>query len=215
MKKIITALQNKMVNEKLAKEENIKVMTNDIQYQEGIIEALEINHDIDFVLFSELLPGNMKIEELIETIKQMNENIKIIIILENKKEELENYLLAKGKIFIFYNNEITIEQLIKIIEEKSNQEILEQELLEIKKIINQENINLINKTEIKKTENKNCYLISDEDKKEIEEEVEEEFKIKTIVDKFQELIHKKEKNKIAQIVFITGLRGCRKNDIYH
>ena len=36
-----------------------------------------------------------------------------------------------------------------------------------------------------------------------------------IVDKFQELIHKKEKNKIAQIVFITGLRGCRKNDIYH
>ncbi len=215
MKKIITALQNKMVNEKLANVENIKVMTNDIQYQEGIIEALEINNEIDFVLFSELLPGNMKIEELIEKIKQMNENIKIIIILENKKEELENYLLAKGKIFIFYNNEITIEQLIKIIEEKSNQEIIEQELLEIKKIINQENINLINKTENKKTEKQFSYVISEEDKKEIEKELEEEFRIKTIFDKFKEVFSKKEKNKIVPIILITGLRGCRKNGIYY
>ena len=215
MKKIITALQNKMVNEKLANQENIKVMTNDIQYQEGIIEALEINRDTDFVLFSELLPGNMKIEELIEKIKQINENIKIIIILENKKEELENYLLAKGKIFVFYNNEITIEELIKIIEEKSNQEIIEQELLEIKKIINQENINLINKTENKKTEKQFSYVISEEDKKEIEKEIEEEFKIKTIFDKIKEIFSKKEKNKIAPIILITGLRGCRKNGIYY
>lgn len=215
MKKIITALQNQRVNEKLASNEEIKVMTNDIQYQEGIIEALEINYDIDFVLFSELLPGNMKIEELIEKIKQINENIKIIIILENKKQELENYLLAKGNIFIFYNNEITIEQLIKIIEEKSNQEILEQELLEIKKMIHKENLNLIDEKENKKTENQIAYFISEEDKNEIEEEIEEEFKIKTIINKFQEIIHKKEKNKIAQTILITGLRGCRENGIYY
>lgn len=215
MKKIITALQNQMVNEKLASNEEIKVMTNDIQYQEGIIEALEINHDIDFVLFSELLPGNMKIEELIEKIKQINENIKIIIILENKKQELENYLLAKGNIFIFYNNEITIEQLIKIIEEKSNQEILEQELLEIKRMIHKEKLNIIDEKENKKTENQISYFISEEDKNEIEEEIEEEFKIKTIINKFQEFIHKKEKNKTAQIILITGLRGCRKNGIYY
>ena len=121
MKKIITALQNEKVNQKLAENKNIKIMTNDIQYQEGIIEALEIDCNIDFIIFSELLPGEIKIETLIEKIRQKNRNIKMIIILENKKEELENYLLAKGNIFIFYNNEITIEQLLKIIEEKSNQ----------------------------------------------------------------------------------------------
>ena len=126
MKKIITALQNENVNKKLSEYNNIKIMANDIQYQEGILEILEIEQNIDFIIFSELLPGNMKTEELIEKIKQKNENIKIIIILENKKQELENYLLGKGKIFIFYNNEITIEQLIKVIEEKSNQEIIEQ-----------------------------------------------------------------------------------------
>ena len=129
MKKVITALQNEKVNQKLAENKNIKIMTNDIQYQEGIIEALEIDSNIDFIIFSELLPGEIKIETLIDRIKHKNKNIKMIIILENKKEELENYLLAKGNIFIFYNNEITIEQLLKIIEEKSNQEILEQELL--------------------------------------------------------------------------------------
>lgn len=214
MKKIITALQNKTVNEKLSMEENIKVMTNDIQYQEGIIEALEIDSNIDFILFSELLPGNMKIEELIEKIRQINGNIKIIIILENKKQELENYLLSKGKIFIFYNNEITIEELIKIIEEKTNQEILEQELLEIKKIINKENLNLENKSEIKKTENKISYFISKEDEQEIEKEIEEQFKIKTIAYKFQKLIGKKEKKKIAQTILIIGLKGCRQNSIY-
>ena len=96
MKKIITALQNEKVNQKLAENKNIKIMTNDIQYQEGIIEVLEIDSNIDFIIFSELLPGEIKIETLIEKIRQKNRNIKMIIILENKKEELENYLLAKG-----------------------------------------------------------------------------------------------------------------------
>ena len=155
MKKIITALQNEKVNQKLAENKNIKIMTNDIQYQEGIIEVLEIDSNIDFIIFSELLPGEIKIETLIEKIRQKNRNIKMIIILENKKEELENYLLAKGNIFIFYNNEITIEQLLKIIEEKSNQEKIEQELLEIKKIINKEN-NFLQEEKIE--EEKNYFL---------------------------------------------------------
>ena len=167
MKKIITALQNENVNKKLSEYNNIKIMANDIQYQEGILEILEIEQNIDFIIFSELLPGNMKTEELIEKIKQKNENIKIIIILENKKQELENYLLGKGKIFIFYNNEITIEQLIKVIEEKSNQEIIEQELLELKKIINKENL-IIEQKEKNETEK---YFLTKEEKEEIEKEV--------------------------------------------
>ena len=173
MKKIITALQNEKVNQKLAENKNIKIMTNDIQYQEGIIEALEIDCNIDFIIFSELLPGEIKIETLIEKIRQKNRNIKMIIILENKKEELENYLLAKGNIFIFYNNEITIEQLLKIIEEKSNQEKIEQELLEIKKIINKEN-NFLQEEKIEEEKN---YFLKKEEQEEIENEVEENFEI--------------------------------------
>lgn len=215
MKKIITALQNENVNKKLSEYENIKILTNDIQYQEGILEILEIEEDIDFIIFSELLPGNIKTEELIEKIKQKNENIKIIIILENKKEELENYLLSKGKIFIFYNNEITIEELIKVIEEKTNQEIIEQELLELKKIIGKENLK--NYEEEKNNnikENKN-YFLSKEQNDEIEKEIEEEFYKNKTINKIYNLFHKKEKNKLAQIIFIMGLRGSRKNNLHN
>ena len=210
MKKVITALQNEKVNQKLAENKNIKIMTNDIQYQEGIIEALEIDSNIDFIIFSELLPGEIKIETLIDRIKHKNKNIKMIIILENKKEELENYLLAKGNIFIFYNNEITIEQLLKIIEEKSNQEILEQELLEIKKIINKEN----NFLQEERREEKN-YFLKKEDQEEIENEVEEKFKNNKIVNWINNIIHKKEKSKSKKIILIMGLRGSRKNFFYY
>lgn len=211
MKKIITALQNENVNKKLSEYNNIKIMANDIQYQEGILEILEIEQNIDFIIFSELLPGNMKIEELIEKIKQKNENIKIIIILENKKQELENYLLRKGKIFIFYNNEITIEQLIKVIEEKSNQEIIEQELLELKKIINKENLTIEQK-EKNETEK---YFLTKEEKDEIEKEVQIEFYKNKFINKIYNIFNKKEKNKPAQIILIMGLKGCRKNNIHN
>lgn len=213
MKKIITALQNKKINEKLSNEEEIKVMMNDIQYKEGILEALEIDSNIDFIILSELLPGEIKLEILIEKIKQKNNNIKLIIILENKKEELENYLLSKGKIFIFYNNEITIQELLKIINEKYNQEKLEKEIDEIKKIISQENINLIKKDEEKIEENN--YTISEEEKEKIEKELEEEFKSKKLINKLQKILKKKEKNKIGQMILIMGLRGARKNNIYN
>ena len=207
MKKIITALQNEKVNQKLSEQQDIKVMTNDIQYQEGIIEILEINSNIDFILFSELLPGEMRIEQLVEKIKKINDNIKIIIILENKKEELENYLLAKGKIIIFYNNEITIEQLVNIINEKTNQEILEEEIKEIKKIINKENSKL--KKEEEKIEVQEYYFLNQEEKNNIEKETEEEFKNNKILYKIQNLMKKKEKNKTGEIILIAGLKGSR------
>ena len=181
MKKIITALQNEKVNQKLSEQKDIKIMINDIQYQEGIIEILEIDSNIDFILFSELLPGEMTIEQLVEKIKQINENIKIIIILENKKQELENYLLAKGKITIIYNNEITIEQLINIINEKTNQEILEEEIKEIKKMIHNENLQDIRTEKIEEEYHKLNAMERDD----IEREIEEEFKNKKIVTKIQ------------------------------
>lgn len=211
MKKIITALQNEKVNQKLAENKNIKIMTNDIQYQEGIIEVLEIDSNIDFIIFSELLPGEIKIETLIEKIRQKNRNIKMIIILENKKEELENYLLAKGNIFIFYNNEITIEQLLKIIEEKSNQEKIEQELLEIKKIINKEN----NFLQEGKIEEEKKYFLKKEEQEEIENEVEENFGTHKIINWVNHFFGRKEKIKSKKTILIMGLKGSRKNFFYN
>ena len=147
MKKIITAIGNEILNKKLKKENDFEVIIEDIQYKEGIIEYLEKESNIDILIISELLPGNIELKELIEKIKNINSNIEIIIFLENKNTELENYLYAKGIYNIFYNNQIEIEEIIKIINNNKKIEI-NNELKEIKQMLLEKQKNKINNKKI-------------------------------------------------------------------
>ena len=122
MKKIITALGNPLLNDKLSEEKEFKILTKDIQYQDGIFEILEKEEKIDFLILSEILLGENKIKNLIEKIQEKNNQIKIIVILENKKEELENILYLKGVKKIYYNNEVEIEEIISFIKNENKEE---------------------------------------------------------------------------------------------
>ena len=130
---------NENLNQKLKKENIFEIV--DIQYQEGILELLEKDNEIDFLILNELLPGNIDIRKLIEKIKLNNSNIKIILFLEKKNEELENYLYAKGIFKIFYHNQIEVKEMIELIQnnsKNSNQEI-KKEIDELKKILLEKN----------------------------------------------------------------------------
>ena len=131
MKKIITALAEPQLNNELKKEKDFIVIGKDIQYQEGVIEILETEKEVDFLIISEALPGNEKIENLIEKIKQINNEVNIVIILENKKEELEKNLYSKNVYLILYNK-IEIKEIIKLIKNKK-------EINDLKKIIIEQN----------------------------------------------------------------------------
>lgn len=171
MKKIITALLNETVNKKLSTYKKIQVIMKDIQYQEGIFEALEINPKIEFIILSELLPGEFKIKELIEKIKQIKKEIKIIIILEKQNEELENFLLAKGNIKIFYNNEIEIKEIVNIICYEDKNKELELEIQRLKKIIKDKKENI----ECEKVDSEKIkYEVNNEISKKIDNEVNNE-----------------------------------------
>ena len=146
MKKIITAIGNEILNKKLKKENDFEVIIEDIQYKEGIIEYLEKENNIDILIISELLPGNIELKELIEKIKNINSNIEIILFLENKNTELENYLYAKGIYNIFYNNQIEIEEIIKIINNKNIE--INNELKEIKQMLLEKQKNKVNNKKI-------------------------------------------------------------------
>lgn len=154
IKSILTAIGNPFLNNELKKIENIKVVNNDIQYQDGIFEILEINDKINYLIISQLIPGEYKLNELIEKIEIINPEIKIIIILEKYDEELENILIKKGVYRIFYNNKIEIKDILKIINEnekmeKYNEEI-KREIEELKKYIK----NNDNNKKTKKEKNK-------------------------------------------------------------
>jgi len=151
MKKIVTALGNPYLNHQLDKEEEFEIVTKDIQYQDGIFEILEKEEKIDFLIISEILLGENKIETLIEKIKEKNEQIKIIVILKNKQEELENKLYLKGVDKIYHNNEVEIEEISSYIKREKENKQIKLELENLKEILIKNNI--YSEEENKKREN--------------------------------------------------------------
>ena len=94
MTKIITAMNNSKVNEELTKEKNVEVIGKNIQYKEGILELLDINSNIDYIIFEENLFGEIQTEKLIKKIYEKNKKIKIILII---KKENKNEINIKNK----------------------------------------------------------------------------------------------------------------------
>lgn len=162
---VVTALGNSNLNNQLIKEENINVICKDIIYQDGIIEIISKEKNINYIIISELIIGNYSIDYLIEKIKENNNKIKLIIILDENSTK-EKYLYKIGADYIFFNNQIKISDIINIIKNINitNQEI-NNEINKLKEIIikNKENkfikiklyiknkiIKKINKIKIKK-----------------------------------------------------------------
>lgn len=140
MKKIITALASPEVNTELKKYKNIEIIGNDIQYQEGVIETLEKNSQIDYIILSAILDGKYEIYTFVKKIKMINPKIKIILILEKENSENTEKLILSGASYIFYNN-AEIKDILKIInnnKENENEE-LKEELQEIKKLLLENN----------------------------------------------------------------------------
>ena len=142
MKKIITAINNPNLNERLNKEEYIEVIGKDIQYKEAILETLEKNKEIDIIIINEKIPGEINFIELIKKIKIINKKIKLIIILEKENNFLENELKNLNINSIYFNNKINLEKLIKIIKEKeiNKEEELKKEIERLEKIIEKNKI---------------------------------------------------------------------------
>lgn len=198
--KILTALQDPKTNEILKEKTKHNIIETDIQYQEGILETLEKNNKIDLIIISQLLPGNIGFKDLINKIKIINNNIEIIAILENKNNELKDFLKQKNINSIFYNNEITIDELINVIEEKDkNKKEMEikKEIKLLKEIILENNKKIEQNKKEKKT-NKILSILKEEKIKIIKKS-----KINNIK-KFKNKTNKTQ-NKIISVVGIPGV----------
>lgn len=126
MEKLITALNNNYINKKLKENGKYEVKYNDISYQEGIFEILNIEK-IDVILLSEILEGPYNIKELIKKIKEKDNEIEIVVILEKKNFELEKFLKDHNINNYFYNNQLSVEKFnnLKFIPSKINLNIEE------------------------------------------------------------------------------------------
>ena len=100
--KIITATGNPKINERLKQETEYEVIGKDIQYQEGILEALEEISDIEGIVLSNNLIEEIEFNLLISKIIDINKNIEIIVFLKEKDEEIEIFLNSKKIYKIYY-----------------------------------------------------------------------------------------------------------------
>ena len=143
MKRIITAIGNQILNNELKKENDIELINNDIQYKEAIIDLLKKNNDVDIIVISEKLPGDIDNKYLVEKIKQINNKINIIYILEKENVELKKILEEKNINDIYYNNKNKLSELVDIIKNKEiyKEEEMKKEIEMLKNIILNNNIN--------------------------------------------------------------------------
>ena len=116
---IVTALNNEKINKELNKIQNINIISKDIQYKEGIIELLEKNNNVQYIIINENISGQIKIEQLIKNIKIKNKKTNIIMVL-NKKEKIKENYLAENKIKYIYIEELNIKKILNIIFSKNN-----------------------------------------------------------------------------------------------
>lgn len=117
--KIITALANEEINKKI-KENGLEIIGKDIQYQEAVIQILEINKSVDLLILSSLLQGDLNIYEFINIIKYKFPNLEIIIILEKEDLELRKFIISKGINNIYYNNRTTFDEILEKLKELEN-----------------------------------------------------------------------------------------------
>lgn len=137
MKKIITAIGNNILNEKLKETGKYEILGKDIQYKEGILEFIKEKEAVDVLIISELLSGELDFKELIREIQKANKNIDIIIFIEKENRELINFLFERGIYKIFQNNQIDLNDLENVLENgnSKSREELNEEIKKLKQII--------------------------------------------------------------------------------
>ncbi len=141
MIKIITALGSPNLNEELKEYKEFNVIGNDITYFDGIIEILEKNNSVDYLIISDVLDEKNNLDDLIDQVIDLNRKIKIVAIINRKNKILENNLLKKGILDIFFDDE-NIENVINFFKTKNIEYLnieLRDEINYLKELIQEKN----------------------------------------------------------------------------
>lgn len=114
--KILVALDNKEIKEKLNIKYGNKVYNYDFSYKEDVIEYLKRYSD-DYIILTRLdLPGNISYKEYILSLKNLSNNSKLVIIVNKLNIDDRKFLYANEIFNIIEGNEIDIDVIYNQIE---------------------------------------------------------------------------------------------------
>ncbi len=123
MKKVIVAIDNKKILNKIKKTNNLKINFKRVQYREAILEILKKEKNIDIILMDEKLSGEISIENLINKIKKINKRISIIFFLRKKDLEKENKLRKLKIEKIYFINQINLNKISNLLNKNKETKI--------------------------------------------------------------------------------------------
>lgn len=126
MIRIITAIGNPKIREILSSEKSILIIEKDILYKDAIIEILEKNKKINYIIINEYLPGEINNNKLIKKIKEIGEDIKVIFVKikdtpnQNNKRKSDIDDEEERKVVDIILKEIGMKDNIKLEDELKN-----------------------------------------------------------------------------------------------
>ena len=103
----ITALGNEEINKQLKKE--LEIIGKDIQYQEAVLDVLENNENIEFLVLSSIIPGQFNIYEFINLIISLSFLFLISILLKLLKIVIGQYSKELYFFFLVSKQSISID----------------------------------------------------------------------------------------------------------
>lgn len=115
VKRIVTALGNEILNNELKKYSKYDVITDDLFYQEAVLDLIK-KENIDVIVISSLLQGQYDTVDFLKEVKKNNITSRIILIVDTISEEDKNILISKGIFDILYDSEIEVADVIEAID---------------------------------------------------------------------------------------------------
>ena len=134
MKKVLIAMNNNVLIEKIKKCGKYIVHNYDLDTKEDVIEYLK-KYDVDVLITKDFLNGNMSKEEYVRSIRILNQNMKIILCVEELDEIYRAFLFSNSVLDIIEGTEASFSDIFNMIDSvkttivlKNNNNVIKEEL---------------------------------------------------------------------------------------
>ena len=158
IKKIITAIGTNELNKKIRERKIYEDIGNNIPYQDGVLDILKGNSEINILILSETIPGEYEIKNFIIEIKKTNPYIELIVFIKEENQELKNFFIRNGINKIYIDGENTLEEILNDIYFINNETNLNLEIEKLREIIKEKTIENNSKKLVSKNIKKENYL---------------------------------------------------------
>lgn len=147
MKKILVAMNNSILLDKIKKCGKYIVHDYDIDLKENVIEFLK-KYEIDVLITKDCLLGSMTKEEYITNIRQINSKVKIILCVEKLSDEYKGFLFSKNVFDVIEGEEIDFTDVFGMIDSIRNTIIFKEKKSSIRKEIDNNKLSVLTKQKI-------------------------------------------------------------------